>query len=83
MNEQLHKRTLKFIYSMLLSSNELIAKIGQLASYSAKSPTGSNIAYFRHRYGIYLDQSLNANLASLQNHFKLNTMQMCNASIAD
>ena len=54
-------------HSVLLSSNELITNIGQLASCSAKSPIGSNIAYFRHRYGIYLDQSLNANLASLRN----------------
>ena len=57
---------------MLASANRLIAYIGYMAKSSAASPMGQNIAFFRHTFGVMLDDCMSDNLRCIRkgNYFE-------------
>ena len=50
-DEMLYRKSLKCVYSVMNSNNSIVAHIGQ----SAKSPIGGNVACFRYKFGIDVD----------------------------
>ena len=81
MKETLHKRMLTFLYSVLESPNEIVSYIGKLALPSAKSPMGKNMSYFKYKFGIVFNNSLQMSMTSLRKVYTLNELQYHNASI--
>ena len=81
-HETLCIRTLKFIRSKLASANPLIAYIGYVAKSSAASPMGQNIAFFRHTFGVMLDDCMTDNLRCIRNYFELSETEAANVSVA-
>ena len=60
-DEMLYRKILKFVYSVMNSNNSIVAHIGQLRQ-SAKSPIGGNVACFRYKFGIDVDDNVLKNL---------------------
>ena len=52
----------KFVYSVMNSNNSIVSPIGQLIRQSAKSPIGGNVACFRYKFGIDVDDNVLKNL---------------------
>ena len=67
---------------MLASANPLIAYIGHAAKSSAASPMGQNIAFFRHTFGVMLDDCMTDNLRCIRNYFELSETETANVSVA-
>ncbi len=44
------------------SNNSIVAHIGQLIRQSAKSPIGGNVACFRYKFGIDVDDNVLKNI---------------------
>ena len=82
LHETLYIRTLKFIRSMLASANPLIAYIGYMAKSSAASPMGQNIAFFRHTFGVMLDDCMSDYLRCIRNYFEFSETEAANVSVA-
>ena len=54
------------------SNNEIVAHIWQLIRQSAKSPIGGNVACFRYKFGIDVDDNVHKNLILISRYFELN-----------
>ena len=67
---------------MLASANPLIAYIGYMAKSSAASPMGQKIAFFRHTFGVMLDDCMSDNLRCIRNYFELSETEAANISVA-
>ena len=83
-DEMLYRKSLKFVYSVMNSNNSIIivAHIGQLIRQSAKSPIGGNVACFRYKFGIDVDDNVLKNLRLISRYFELNGERNITASIA-
>ena len=64
------------------SNNSIVAHIGQLIRQSAKSPIGGNVACFRYKFGINLDDTVFKNLRFITRYFELSAERNITASIA-
>ena len=71
-DEMLYGKSLKFVYSVMNSNNSIVAHIGQLIRQSAKSPIGGNVACFRYKFGIDVDDNVLKNLRLISRCFELN-----------
>lgn len=80
--EQLHKKSLNFVYSMLHSKNTLVSGMAQLALNTARSPTGRNIAYLRHRFHVRLDDNATQNARRIHQGYAIDLDTAMNISIA-
>ena len=80
--EVLSRKSLKFVYSVMNSNNSIVAHIGQLIRQSAKSPIGGNVACFRYKCGIDVDDNVLKNLRLISRYFELNGERNITASIA-
>ena len=72
---QLIKRCIRFLFGMASSHNIIVYTCYNNAIGNANTPMGSNIAYFRDKYGIELN-SLSKNITNLVSEPKLNTEQL-------
>ena len=81
-DEMLYRKSLKFVYSVMNSNNSIVAHIGQLIRQSSKSPVGSNVACFRYKFGINLDDKVLKNLRLITRYFELSAERNITASIA-
>ena len=81
-DEMLYRKSLKCVYSVMNSNNSIVAHIGQLVSQSAKSPIGGNVACFRYKFGIDVDDNVLKNLILISRYFELNGERNITASIA-
>ena len=81
-DEMLYRKRLKFVYSVMNSNNSIVAHIGQLIRQSAKSPIGGNVACFRYKFGIDVDDNVLKNLRLISRYFELNGERNITASIA-
>ena len=61
---QLIKRCIRFLFGMASSHNIIVYTCYNNAIGSSQTPMGSNIAYFRDKYGIELN-SLSKNITNL------------------
>ena len=61
---------------MLARSNPLIAYIGYMTKSSAASPMGQNIYFFRHTFGVMLDDCMSDNLRCIRNYFELSETEL-------
>ena len=81
-DEMLFRKSLTFDYSVMNSNNSIVAHIGQLIRQSAKSPIGGNVACFRYKFGIDVDDNILKNLRLISRYFELNGERNITASIA-
>ena len=83
-DEMLYRKSLKFVYSVMNSNNSIVAPvaIGQLIRQSAKSPISGNVACFRYKFGIDVDDNVLKNLRLISRYFELNGERNITASIA-
>ena len=81
-DEMLYRKSLKFVYSVMNSNNSIVARIGQLIRQSAKSPIRGNVACFRYKFGIDVDDNVLNNLRLISRYFELNGERNITASIA-
>ena len=81
-NEMLYRKSLKLVYSVMNSNNSIVAHIGQLIRQSAKSPIGGNVACFKYKFGINLDDKVLKNLRLITRYFELSAERNITASIA-
>ena len=72
---QLIKRCIRFLFGMASSHNIIVYTCYKNAVGNANTPMGSNIAYFRDKYGIELN-SLSKNITNLVSGPKLSTEQL-------
>ena len=72
---QLNKRCIRFLCGMASSHNIIVYKCYKNAVGNSNAPIGSNIAYFRDKYGIELN-SLSKNIINLILEPKLSTEQL-------
>ena len=79
-NETLYRRMLNFIHSVILSSNDTVAYIGQLALRSALTPLGYNISYLRETFEIDFARSRNQNMSILKKSNTLSDHQLNNVT---
>ena len=68
----LYRKSLTFVYSAMNSNNSIVAHIGQIIRQSAKSPIGGNVACFRYKFGIDVDDNVFKNLILISRYFDLN-----------
>ena len=61
-----YRRMLNFIHSVILSSNDTVAYIGQLALRSALTPLGYNISYLRESFDIDFARTRKQNMSILK-----------------
>ena len=64
------------------SNNSIVAHVGQLIRQSAKSPIGGNVACFRYKFGIDVDDNVLKKLRLISRYFELNGERNITASIA-
>ena len=81
-NETLYRRMLNFIHSVVLSSNDTVAYIGQLALRSALTPLGYNISYLRETFDIDFARSRKQNMSILKKSNWLSDHQLNNVTMA-
>ena len=81
-DEVLYRKNLKFVYAVMNSNNSIVAHIGQLIRQSAKSPIGGNVACFRYKFGVVVDDNVLKNLRLISRYFELNGERNITASIA-
>ena len=81
-DEMLHRKSLTFVYSVMNSNNSIVAHIGQLIRQTAKSPIGGNVACFRYKFGIDVDDNVLNNLRLISRYVELNGERNISASIA-
>ena len=81
-DEMLYGKSLKLVYSVMNSNNSIVAHIGHLIRQSAKSPIGGNVACFRYKFGIDVDDNVLKNLILISRYFELNGERNITASIA-
>ena len=81
-DEMLYRKILKFVYSVMNSNNSIVAHIGQLIRQSAKLPIGGNVACFRYKFGIDVDDNVLKNIRLISRYFELNGERNITASIA-
>ena len=81
-DEMLYRKSLKFVYSVMNSNNSIVAHIGQLIRQSAKSPIGGNIACFRYKFRIDVDDTVLKNLRLVGRYFELSGERAVAASVA-
>ena len=74
-DEMLYGKTLKFVYSVMNSNNSIVAHIVQLIRQC-------NVACFRYKFGIYVDDNVLKNLRLISRYFELNGERNITASIA-
>ena len=80
-NETLYRRMLNFIHSVILSSNDTVAYIGQLALRSALTPLGYNISYLRETFEIDFARSRKQNMSILKKSNWLSDHQLNNVTM--
>ena len=81
-DKMLYRKSLKFVYSVINSNNSIVAHIGQLIRQSAKSPIGGNVACFRYKFVIDVDDNVLKNLRLISRYFELNGERNITASMA-
>ena len=81
-DEMLYRNNLKFVYSVMNGNKSTVAHIGQLIRRSAKSPIAGNVACFRYKFGINLDDKVLKNLRLITRYFELSAERNITASIA-
>ena len=81
-DEMLYRKSHKFVYYVMNSNNSTVAHIGQLIRQSAKSPIGGNVACFRYKFGIDVDDNVLKNLRLISRYFEVNGERNITASIA-
>ena len=72
---------LNFIHSVILSSNDTVAYIGQLALRSALTPLGYNISYLRETFEIDFARSRKQNMSILKKSNWLSDHQLNNVTM--
>ena len=71
------------LYSAFMNSNNsIVADIGLLIRQSAESPIGGNVACFRYKFGIDVDDNVLKNLRLISRYFELNGERNITASMA-
>ena len=80
-NETLYRRMLNFIHSVILSSNDTVAYIGQLALRSALTPLGYKISYLRETFEIDFARSGKQNMSILKKSNWLSDHQLNNVTM--
>ena len=76
------RKSLTFVYSVMNSNNSIVAHIGQLIRQSAKSPIGGNIACFRYKFRIDVDDTVLKNLRLVGRYLELSGERAVAASVA-
>ena len=73
---QLHVKTIKFIYQMLMNSNSIVAYIARRGCMFSNSPLGRNISFFRYKYGIIFSNSMSSNVALVYDTHALDSSKL-------
>ena len=80
--DEMCRKSLTFVYYVMISSISIVAHIGQLIIQSAKSPICGNVACLRYKFGIDVDDNVIKNLRLITRYFELNGERNITASIA-
>ena len=64
---QLAVKTLRFINSIVTSSNSIVSYFGIIAKCCATSPIGRNLSYLKYKYHIDLNNKIAANVKQIYN----------------